>query len=112
MKPILHFPEETLAAAHKGMVIGLRAGSGMHRFIGVWAVVVEKRVFIRSWSLKPDGWHRAFLKEPRGTVQIAGQEFSIRAVQTKSERLLRAIDQAYLEKYKTPGAVNYVQYRC
>jgi hypothetical protein len=112
MKPIPYFPEEILAAAHKGMIIGLRAGSGTHRFIGVWAVVVEKRVFIRSWSMKPNGWHPVFLKEPRGTVQIAGQEFAVRAVQTRSERLKDAVDRAYREKYKTPGSVKYVQDLC
>ncbi len=102
-----YFPEEILAAVRKDMVIGLRAGTQPHRFIGIWAVVVEKRVFIRSWSLKPKSWYHVFLEEPRGTVQIAGQEFAVRAVQIQDERLLDAIDRAYPEKYKTPGSIKY-----
>ena len=41
----------------------IRAGNRMHRFIGIWVVVVDDRVFVRSWSLKPQGWYRTFLAE-------------------------------------------------
>jgi hypothetical protein len=104
-----HFSEETLAAVRKSMVIGLRAGTKPHRFIGIWAVVVENRVFIRSWSLKAKSWYRVFQEEPQGTAQIDGQEFAVRAVQNHDEGLLDAIDRAYLEKYKTPGSIKYAQ---
>jgi len=103
------FSDEILAIIHKEKIIGLRAGDGPHRIIGVWAVVVEKRVFIRSWSLKPNSWYYVFQKEPRGILQVAGQEFAIRVVRPRSERLKDAIDQAYLEKYKTPGSIQYAR---
>ena len=103
------FPDEPLAAIRKAMVIGLRAGTQPHRFIGIWAVVVENRVFVRSWSHKPNSWHRVFLKEPQRTMQAAGQEFAVRAVQTRSERLKDAVSRAYLEKYKTPGSLKYAR---
>jgi len=103
------FSDETLAAIRQALVIGLRAGSRPHRFIALWAVVVENRVFVRSWSLKSNGWHRALLKEPLGTLQIAGQEIAVRTVQTRSERLKDAVSRAYLEKYKTPGSVRYAR---
>lgn len=104
-----HFSEEILIHIRKDMVIGLRAGSQPHRFIGIWAVVVENRVFIRSWSLKTNSWYHVFRHEPTGTIQVAGQEIAIRAVHTRSERLKNAVDQAYLAKYKTPGSVKYVR---
>lgn len=104
-----HFSEEILASVRKDMVIGLRAGTKPHCFIGIWAVVVENRVFIRSWSLKQKSWYHVFREEPQGTVQIAGQEFAVRTVQAHAEGLLDAIDRAYLEKYKTPGSIKYAQ---
>ena len=64
------------------MIIGLRAGTQPHRFIGIWAVVVEGRVFVRSWSLKPRSWYRTLLAEPRGVIQVAGDEVPVRAVHT------------------------------
>ena len=109
MKTRQRFSAEILTAIRDGKIIGLRAGNEPHRFIGIWAVVVENRVFVRSWSLKPRSWYRTFLEEPRGTIQVNDREIPVRAVQTRSERLKQAIDQAYLQKYKTPGAIKYAQ---
>jgi hypothetical protein len=100
------FSDDILAAIRRSHVIGLRAGTQPHRFIGIWAVVVEQRVFVRSWSLKPASWYRVFREEPRGTIQIDGREIAVRAVRTRSERLKAAIDRAYLEKY-TPGSIKF-----
>jgi hypothetical protein len=103
------YPKDILAAIRDGKILGIRAGTGPHRFIGIWAVVVEGRVFVRSWSLKPRSWYRTFLEEPRGTIQIAGREIDIRAVHTRSERLKDAVSRAYLEKYTTPGSIKYAR---
>jgi len=103
------FPKDVLSAIRKDMIIGLRAGTQPHRFIGIWAVVVEGRAFVRSWSLKPRSWYRTFLEEPRGMIQVASEEFPIRAVHTRSERLKRAVDRAYLEKFDTPGSIKFAR---
>lgn len=109
MKTKQHFPVDILVTIRDEKIIGLRAGTEPHRFIGIWAVVVENRVFVRSWSLKPRSWYRTFLEDPRGAIQVGDKEISVRAVQTRSERLKQAIDQAYLQKYKTPGSIKYAQ---
>src|SRR5688500_7169813 len=104
------FSGEMLAAIHKEKILGLRAGQeSTHRFIGIWAVVVEGRVFVRSWSLKPRSWWRTFLEDPYGVINVDGREVAVRAVQTRSERLKAAINKAYLEKYNTPGSVQYAR---
>lgn len=103
------FSSEVLDAIASGKILGLHAGTAPHRFIGIWAVVVEKRVFVRSWSLKPRSWYRTFLQDPRGTINVNGREFSIRAVQTRSERLKGLVDLAYLNKYNTPGSIKYAR---
>jgi hypothetical protein len=103
------FADDILAAICDSKILGIRAGTQPHRFIGIWAVVVEGRVFVRSWSLKPRSWYRTFLEEPRGTVQVAGREIPVRAVRTRSERLKDAVDHAYLEKYNTPGSIKYAR---
>ena len=103
------FPPETLAAIRDGQILGIRAGTKPHRIIGIWAVVVEGRVFVRSWSVKPRSWFRTFQEEPRGVVAVEGRETPVRAVFTKSERLKDAVSRAYLEKYHTPGSLKYAR---
>ncbi len=109
MSAVKRFPQDVVAAIDKGKILGIRAGTQPHRFIGIWAVVVEGRVFVRSWSLKPRSWYRTFLEEPRGTISVDGREIDVRAVRTRSERLKAAVDRAYLEKYKTPGSIQYAR---
>jgi hypothetical protein len=97
------------AAILDGHALSIRAGTRPHRLIRIWAVVVQGRVFVRSWSLKPRSWYRTFLEEPRGVIQVAGREIRVRAVHTRSERLKDAIDRAYLKKYDSPGAVKFAR---
>lgn len=109
MKAKQRFPKDIVPAIREGKILGIRAGTKPHRIIGIWAVVVENRVFVRSWSLKERSWYRAFLEEPRGVIQVDGREIPVRAVFTRSERLKKAVDRAYAEKYNTPGSRHYVQ---
>ena len=102
MRAQRHFPDEIVEILHTAKSLGIQAGSQGHRFIRIWVVVVEGRVFVRSWSLKPHGWYRAFLKEPTGIIKVDSREFPVRAVQTRSNRLKDAIDRAYLDKYSVP----------
>lgn len=109
MKAEPRFSKEVVAAIREGKILGIRAGMKPHRVIGIWAVVVENRVFVRSWSLKPRSWYRTFLEEPRGIIVVDGHKIPVRAVFTRSERLKKAVDLAYAEKYNTPGSRHFVQ---
>jgi len=110
MKPKPRFTQDTLASIHKDRLLGIRAGSDSdHRVIGIWAVVVEGRVFVRSWSLKPRSWWRMFLEDPHGIIVVGTKEIPIRTVQTRSERLKDLVSAAYKEKYNKPGDIQYVK---
>jgi hypothetical protein len=110
MKSRNRFEPDVLERIRKEKILGIRAGRELtHRVIGVWAVVVEGRVFARSWSMKPRSWWRVFLEDPYGSVFVGDQEIPVRAVQTRSERLKDLVSQAYKEKYNTPGSVQFVK---
>ena len=102
------FDDRVIAEISRSKILGIRAGT-KHRFIGVWVVVVGRRVFIRSWEVTPDGWFHAFVEEPRGMIQIGNRQLRVRAVRTRSERVKDAVDAAYAAKYTTPGAQKYVR---
>ena len=104
------FSRPVLAAIDGSKIVGVRAGSRSdHRFTGIWAVVVEGRVFVRSWTLKAGGWNRTLLEDPNGAIQIGERQLRIRAAPVRSERLLAAVEDAYARKYSTPGSLKYVR---
>lgn len=82
MKTKNRFTNEILAAINKEKILGIRAGKeSTHRVIGLWSVVVEGRVFVRSWSLKPRSWWRTFLEDPLGFLLITNYNRRILFVQ-------------------------------
>ena len=83
--------------------------SGEHRFIPIWVVVVAGRVIVRSWNDKPNGWYRAFLSEPRGSVRMKEREVGVRAVPLRSARLNDDTDEAFAAKYTTKANLKYVR---
>jgi hypothetical protein len=103
------FPRSVLNQIRDGLIIKIKAGDADHRFIGIWAVVVDGRVFVRSWSIKRRSWYRTFLVDPRGAIQIGARELPVRARPATSERIRNAVDRAYLAKYHTPGWAKYAR---
>lgn len=95
-------------AARKAKIIGVRAGTE-HRYTGVWVVVVEDRIFARSWNDKPTGWFRAFKKEPNGTIQIDELEIPVRGKPVRSARIRDAVTAAFAEKYNTKGSRKWIE---
>lgn len=90
-------------------MLRIRAGIEPHRFIGIWVVVVEDRVFVRSWSMKPRSWYRTFLEDPLGAILVEGREIPICAVPARSERMKDAVSGAYLAKYGKGSSIKYAR---
>jgi hypothetical protein len=104
------FADGVVVLVQKEKIIGIRAGTdSTHKIIGIWAVVVEGRVFVRSYSMKPRSWWRTFLEDPHGIMTVGEKEIPIRAVQTRSERIKDLVSDAYKEKYNRPGDIRYVK---
>jgi hypothetical protein len=104
------FSKSVLDAIDREKILGIRAGSdSSHRIIGIWAVVVKGRVFVRSYSMKPRSWWRTFLEDPNGIMTVGEKEIAVRAVQTRSETLKDQVSEAYKEKYNRPGDIQYVK---
>jgi hypothetical protein len=89
-------------------ILGVRSGDE-HRYTRVWVVVIADRTFARTWNDKPTGWYRAFLAEPRGSIQVEHREVPVRAAPVRSERMRQAVSQAYGEKYPTKASKKWVQ---
>lgn len=101
------FAKALVEALRNAKILGVRAGDE-HRYTGVWVVIVEGRVFVRSWSDEPTGWFRAFRDEPNGTIQVAELEIPVRGKLTRSARLREAVTAAYGQKYNTKASRKWV----
>jgi hypothetical protein len=107
MPPARRFPARVIAAIRNGKYFGIRAGRAPHRFIGIWMVEVGGRVFVRSWTMKRDGWYRTLLAEKHGAIQAGPREVRVRARRVTSERVKDAVSAAYFAKYDTPASLKY-----
>jgi hypothetical protein len=112
MKSKPQFSGEVIKRIHADRILGIRAGADSdHRIIGIWAVVVDGRVFVRSYTMKANGWWREFLKDPKGEIFVARRKrgIKVRAVLVKSETLHEKVSAAYRKKYNTRGSIGYVE---
>ncbi len=101
-------PDDLIRGLTGSKILGIRSGSE-HRYTGVWPIVVEGRLFVRTWYDKPAGWYRAFLDEPDGFIQIDGIDIPVRARVVRSKRLRDAVTEAYRGKYNTKGSLKWVE---
>ena len=102
------FSDAIVEALSKAKILGVRAGNE-HRYTGVWVVVVERRIFARSWNDKPTGWFRAFRKQPSGMIQVGELEIPVRGKLVRSVRIRDAVTVAFGEKYPTKGSRKWVE---
>ncbi|HXW05663.1 MAG TPA: DUF2255 family protein [Vicinamibacterales bacterium] len=108
--PSSGFPRALVAAIDQAKLLGVKAGARSdHRFTGVRVVVVDGRVFARSWTLKPGGWYRTFLDDPLGAIQVGDRLVRVRARPVRSERVRDAVERAYAKKYSTPASMKWVR---
>ncbi len=50
MRATRGFPADVLAAIRNGKMLSIRAGTQPHRFIGIWVVVVQGRVYLEKYT--------------------------------------------------------------
>jgi hypothetical protein len=102
------FSSDELDALDRSKILGVRSGAE-HRFTGVWVVVVEGRVFARSWNDEPNGWFRAFRREPAGCIRVGDSVLGVRGKPVRNARLREAVTAAFARKYDTEASQKWVR---
>jgi len=89
---------------------GIRAGNTRDSFLDIWMVVVDNRIFARSWGLSERSWYSQFLTDPSGAIRCGEHIVPILArVPDDVLQLTDRINQAYLEKYNKGDNAVYAQ---
>lgn len=71
-----------------------------HKFIDMWMVVVDDRIFARSWRGAKNGWYYKFLKDSKGAIQCGDKFYEIEGIVPNDlDELNQKINEAYTQKY-------------
>lgn len=108
------FSKRLVSELDESGILRIRAGDDVtHRFLGIWVVVAQGRVFVRPWNDKPTGWRQAFLADPghHGAIRLEkdGPDIPVRARLVRGERLNDAVDAAYEAKYASNANTKWVR---
>ncbi|PWJ44441.1 hypothetical protein BC781_101801 [Sediminitomix flava] len=71
-----------------------------HPFIDMWMVVVDDRIFSRSWLGDPKGWYYKFLEDKKGAIQCGDKFYQIEGIIPDDlDAINEKINTAYIQKY-------------
>lgn len=102
--------ENALYYIKTNTIIGIKAGQKRSEFLEIWMVVVQDRVFARSWGLAERSWYNTFLENPDGEIQCGETIYPIKALIPQDiNDLTEEINEAYLTKYNTGHNIPYSQ---
>ena len=106
--PLFH--PEILAAIEARSLIGIKAGKQRPDFLDIWMVVVDGRLFARSWGLKERSWYNSFLEESRGAIRVGDDVIEAVAYPIAADDPIQeSISAAYLRKYDHGANSFYAQ---
>lgn len=97
---VIPFNGQTLDYIKTHNHIGIRAGEERPGFLEIWMVVVNKRVFARSWGLAEKSWFNTFLKNDTGAIKCGELVIPVLGrIPDDRPQLDELINKAYLDKY-------------
>lgn len=90
-------------------LIGLKAGEERTTFLDIWMVVVNNRVFARSWGFAEKSWYNTFLSDSKGQIKCGGDVYNINGIiPADLDEITEQINNAYIKKYNNPNNAKYV----
>jgi hypothetical protein len=91
-------------------LIGLKAGETRITFLEIWMVVINERIFARSWGFAEKSWYNTFLSDSNGQIKCGETVFNIKAIVPDDlSEISEKINNAYLEKYDNGSNSEYAQ---
>ena len=89
---------------------GIKAGFDRPDFLNIWMVVVDNRIFARSWGFAEKSWYNTFLQNSKGQIKCGDDIFPIKAfVPVDNDLMTEKINSAYLTKYNSEHNIPYAE---
>lgn len=102
--------EVAIAYINSNNLIGIKAGFDRPNFLDIWMVVVDNRIFARSWGFAEKSWFIRFLQNPLGHIKCGNDVYLIKAfVPSDNDLITEKINMAYLTKYNSGYNIAYAE---
>jgi hypothetical protein len=104
----ISFSSQAIEYIKTNNLIGIKAGLDRPDFLDIWMVVVDNRIFARSWGFAERSWYNTFMKNPEGQIKCGERIFHIQATIPKDNSdMTERINHAYLAKYNSDHNIKY-----
>ena len=104
------FPQELYDYLSTHTLIKVKGGRTRLKFLEIWMVEVEGRLFSRTWNKSAKSWYTAFLEEGVGQIKFGEEIIDVRGQRLEvDQELTRQINEAYLKKYNQPFNISYAK---
>jgi len=95
-----HFSKTFLKCINETQITSVRAGNDREKFTGIWMVVVDGRIFGRSYSLSERSWYTALSNGETGDIKCVKEVVPVKGKKpTDIDAINAAINKAYEKKY-------------
>ena len=89
-------------------LIGIKGGINHTTFLPIWMVVVNGRVFARSWNKSERSWFTAFQSDGTGAIQYGDKTLQVKGKKLNvDDPIHSSISKAYIKKYNQPENLKY-----
>ena len=95
-----HFSKAFLKCIGETQITSVRAGEGREKFTGIWMVVVDERIFARSYTLSERSWYTTLQGGDTGDIKCGKEIIPVKGVKPRDlKSITQAINKAYEKKY-------------
>ncbi|MBB1642856.1 DUF2255 family protein [Sphingobacterium sp. UME9] len=102
------FPVGFYKYLEENTLVEIKSGENRTRFTEIWMVIVDERVFARSWNKNQSGWMNEFLTNKVGMIKFGAEIIDVTVRKLGDNHPIhQKINQAYLEKYTQDYNLEY-----
>lgn len=101
------FPEDFYKFLAENTLTEIKGGTKRDKFLKIWIVNVDGRIFARTWSKSPRSWFPTLLEEGVGEIRYDDKVIKISAIRNNDPETNKLVDKAYLERYTQPENIKY-----
>ena len=104
------FPTEFYDFLNNNSLIEIKGGVTREKFLEIWVVEVDKRIFARSWNKSIKSWFTEFERTGIGQIKCADWIIDVKGQKIDpTDSINSKISEAYIKKYNQKENLKYAE---